>query len=843
VRSEGSQLINFLEVIAGLTISLFLPGFTSSFLLLPRKNDLDWIERLAIGFGMNAVLVVLTGFMLGGHERFADFWHLVTGTEGISAVNLWLVLSAETFVMFIILFYRNFRIHTLSMNVEKIKGAFEKFFREILSRFSTKPAEFAQWVRRSNEQIILLFVLLFSIALKAYPLYYFGGFPYGDTDMAVFWGLKTIKSHMIPDYSYASTFGLRPSDISTPGLHMHLASVGLLTNIPLVFVSGIIVVFLSLAGSLLIYAITYQLTQNRKEAILATLFLSCTLPFLRYTNKPGEHYQNLMGEVFILLIIVLFLIGANKKRFSPYIAAFVCMATLVTIHALSTFIFAFIFLGMASAVIIFKGKEVKELVRTHTLHISIFSILLISTSIFLILGPQRILLPELLKKFMGSPPQQILLVPLTQYSLFLGKTYLPMAFVGAFSIFCAKKVLHKEEKFRYTCLLLWIAAIFFLTQGPRFGIGIHPARVIYYLAPPLALLASIGAYYFLEKLKRILYLGNRRIILGCLTIVIIGAPVLEAGYSMSNTFEFVKVSPRACNLDAETYGIVKWLEGNTSEYDKILVDYIRSGRLEWLLASGRRVSIRMGWWDMFVIVQREYASDPRPETFVAYKSQRDFNKIFMMGNNPISLFLLKEHNFTYLVTTRDSMDIFSTNPFLILALETQSYIIYKVDLGANVSIEEHDEFLLSPLTLANDLGDSDDFLAGSEVFLDPLGRWRKNYTQNTTTQINTNTTLSVYFDVYDYVSSVWDRDGDGHPDEELRLLLRYFDNGVDFSVHYLTEEATLEQVGSVSGNDTGEFEIVEFKVGDVVSLKEWLVSFEIRTKNASAFILDWVAMG
>jgi len=570
--------------------------------------------------------------------------------------------------------------------------------------------------------------------------------------------------------------------------------------------------------------------------------LSCTISFLRYTNKPGEHYQNLMGEVFILLIVLFFLIGANKKRFSPYIAAFVCMATLVTIHALSTFVFVFIFLGMASAVIIFKGKEVKDLLRTP-LHISIFSILVISTSIFLILGPQRVLLPELLRKFMESPPQQILLVPLTRYSLFLGKTYLPMAFVGAFSIFYARKVLHKEEKFRYACLLLWIAAIFFLTQGPRFGISIHPARVIYYLAPPLALLASIGTYYFLEKLKRILYLGNRRIILGCLTIVIIGAPVLEAGYSMSNTFEFVKVSPRACNLNAETYGIVKWLEENTSEYDKILVDYIRSGRLEWLLASGRRVSIRMGWWDMFVIVQHEYTSDPRPETFIAYKSQRDFNKIFMMGNNPISLLLLKEHNFTNLVTTRESMDTFSTNPFLILALETQSYVIYKVDLGANVSIGGYDEFLLSPLTLANDLGDSDDFLIGSEVFLDPLDGWRKNYTQNTTTQINTNTTLRVYFDVYNYVSSVWDKNGDGHPDEELRLLLRYFDNGISFSIHYLTEEATLEQIGSVSGNDTGEFKIVEFKVGDVISLKEWLVSFEIRTKNASAFTLDWVAMG
>jgi len=214
-----------------------------------------------------------------------------------------------------------------------------------------------------------------------------------------------------------------------------------------------------------------------------------------------------------------------------------------------------------------------------------------------------------------------------------------------------------------------------------------------------------------------------------------------------------------------------------------------------------------------------------------------------MGNNPISLLLLKEHNFTNLVTTRESMDTFSTNPFLILALETQSYVIYKVDLGANVSIGGYDEFLLSPLTLANDLGDSDDFLIGSEVFLDPLDGWRKNYTQNTTTQINTNTTLRVYFDVYNYVSSVWDKNGDGHPDEELRLLLRYFDNGISFSIHYLTEEATLEQIGSVSGNDTGEFKIVEFKVGDVISLKEWLVSFEIRTKNASAFTLDWVAMG
>ncbi|MBD3206688.1 DUF1616 domain-containing protein [Candidatus Bathyarchaeota archaeon] len=42
----------------------FIPGFAASWIIHPHWNDVDFIERLALSFGLSLVLVILTSILL-----------------------------------------------------------------------------------------------------------------------------------------------------------------------------------------------------------------------------------------------------------------------------------------------------------------------------------------------------------------------------------------------------------------------------------------------------------------------------------------------------------------------------------------------------------------------------------------------------------------------------------------------------------------------------------------------------------------------------------------------------------------------------------------------------------
>lgn len=43
---------------------LFLPGFVWSFVLFPRKNEIDWIERIVLSFGLSIAIVPIMIFYI-----------------------------------------------------------------------------------------------------------------------------------------------------------------------------------------------------------------------------------------------------------------------------------------------------------------------------------------------------------------------------------------------------------------------------------------------------------------------------------------------------------------------------------------------------------------------------------------------------------------------------------------------------------------------------------------------------------------------------------------------------------------------------------------------------------
>ena len=53
-----------LRVLFGLPLVLFVPGYVLIAALFPRNDDLDWLERVALSFGLSIAVVPLIGLVL-----------------------------------------------------------------------------------------------------------------------------------------------------------------------------------------------------------------------------------------------------------------------------------------------------------------------------------------------------------------------------------------------------------------------------------------------------------------------------------------------------------------------------------------------------------------------------------------------------------------------------------------------------------------------------------------------------------------------------------------------------------------------------------------------------------
>lgn len=95
-------MIDMLQVLAGIAIVFFVPGYTLVNLLFPRKGELDpeydIIYRLALGMGLSVVISILVGFGLNA---------LSTEDHGyVTAGPLWTVLISVTAIFVAVGWYR-----------------------------------------------------------------------------------------------------------------------------------------------------------------------------------------------------------------------------------------------------------------------------------------------------------------------------------------------------------------------------------------------------------------------------------------------------------------------------------------------------------------------------------------------------------------------------------------------------------------------------------------------------------------------------------------------------------------------------------------------------------------
>ena len=103
----------YLRIILGIFFVLFLPGYSLIATLFPRRDDLGWVERFALSFGLSIAVVPLLGFGL----NYTSF--------GIRLAPLLIVLTTFVISLSIIAWVRRMKLSA----EERFRVPFERLFK------------------------------------------------------------------------------------------------------------------------------------------------------------------------------------------------------------------------------------------------------------------------------------------------------------------------------------------------------------------------------------------------------------------------------------------------------------------------------------------------------------------------------------------------------------------------------------------------------------------------------------------------------------------------------------------------------------------------------------------
>jgi uncharacterized membrane protein len=108
----GEVIFDILRIILGLPLALFVPGYLLALIFF---DELSRLEKVALGFVLSICIDIALGLFLGYNKDMKDF------TGGITAPNLWLYLSAITFVLLMV-----YLVKKKSYLIEGIRSRLQK---------------------------------------------------------------------------------------------------------------------------------------------------------------------------------------------------------------------------------------------------------------------------------------------------------------------------------------------------------------------------------------------------------------------------------------------------------------------------------------------------------------------------------------------------------------------------------------------------------------------------------------------------------------------------------------------------------------------------------------------
>lgn len=608
----------------------------------------------------------------------------------------------------------------------------------------------------------------FLLGLVAFAIPFFtmhDGLPTGDVQKTILWAQESLQTNTTPQYQHAiARLNRDPVDFYTPGLHAVSSIILKLSPAPLTSI-GLFAIVLSLCVAWIAATITKEMFDSHFHIVppfLAALFTLTQYRFLRYLKEPGYHFQNVVGELFLFGMLLLFIRFMRRRESQDAFLFLVCGGALFVTHQFSMFIAVF---TIAAAMVVALFEYRTRIIHAMKLHTKL-SILAMA---FLLIGlavASSLELGNKLPALFTSTPHLIgLLPPLTNYPTTMGEVWFFTGLLGLITMVADAR--RKDEHHRQ--VMSFVAAtgtILFLSQGPRFGVDIPPVRALFYIVVPF----SVGAAYFFSKLFFVFqhwYAKKyERVAWGVLAVII----VLTCASSAYKAYAAVSHATRTnSTLTGEELGLAEQLE--KAPDGGILIDDYNRRSASWLVLSGKPMVTRIAA-DIGQQMREAKQSTLRRELYIR---QLQYEKIFALGSFPEITQMMKDVGIKYIAGVRGTSDTALSHNASLMPIGVADDVVVYTPKGDAKSCKKNPDcaFLIRPATLANDIGDEQDtFLhlmasIRSPQLSDPLYTGTITYRQTTASRI------PLVFNVGDYVQALWDPNEVGRPETSLMLLVAF----------------------------------------------------------------------
>lgn len=585
-------------------------------------------------------------------------------------------------------------------------------------------------------------------------LIYHDGLPTGDSQKAIIWGLDIARTHQLPDYHLSlEKYNRDAADFLTPGLHA-LTALLIQWNNDYLMTVGLLSIALAVATACIAAALLAHLSPASSFLWpgLAAFFVLTNIRFLRYVREPGYHLQNVLGEVLLFGLLLIIVTLLKRWRLSDSLLAIFLIIALAVSHQFSLFIALSLVPAILMVTVIANRSHFKMQWQIVRLRLIAIGIILVVTSF---IASPIFNLPQKMADIFNRTPHLSNYLPVwSEYPEHLGIVLLISGLTGWIGLLWSKTP-SLATYLERLAFVLSAGTILILSQGPRFGLDIPPARALFYSVVPV----SIGAAFFWQQLTHVVQQRRpkyQRLVafsfINCLILLPAGNAVVTAYSGLSHT-----IAPNA-TLTPEIQILIQYLKQHPS--GGILTDDFNRRASSWLILSQQPTLTRIAGLD------RQMAeAEQSPQRATLYHNQLDYEKIFDLGSLPFIQDLTDKHNVTWLTgIDGSSQSSLGLNPLLKEAATADSIRLYKIQppaAGALPPIFDQPtiNWLLASTTLANDIGDLEDTFEHLPASLAATRLSEPQQTSEPSYSITYRSTsaplIPLRFNVNDYVASVW----------------------------------------------------------------------------------------
>jgi len=543
------MFFDYLKIFSAFLFLFFLPGFSILYLILRQKVKISPLEHFVFSVGISLALI--------------NFLLLFLNKIGVS-LNSSNIFNA-TFLLIVLPFVIStfFSWH--------LSALFKKKKDPVLENIPDKTPSYLQLKKKQFFTAIVLICVSFFIT----TIFLREDIVPNNTDLGhhMYWVKLIVEEESIPEYS--------TSDVIV-GEHLPFAALAKITGISILSAFPVILLAsINFISFLVLYLLTLRIFKKQFIAWLVFLFSGVFYVALEPFGKfaSGGVVGNVLGNLFILLILLALYLAFTKKRSELLALAVFLSGSLFYIHHLSAFLLFFILMAFGLIYLGINFKNLGKIIKKWSkLIFTPLSLLVIG---FFIFNVGWVYLPHYISEqavtsVVKNPLKESHQgVSLASFISSIGewRVFLGMLGLVFFSIISFKS--KKYKKYSFSLLFGWILILCFLSFFPQlFLVDLPSRRVVNYLIPPLSLMAGYFTVIFFKNLKNKLEPNLFLIILAAFTLAI-------SLNGFSSSFKLF-LSENQFEDAVQLYHASQYLEEKTSREDVILKDHANLKADTWI---------------------------------------------------------------------------------------------------------------------------------------------------------------------------------------------------------------------------------------------------------------------